>query len=90
MSRDNRPDVKAELKGIFKAAVGGTTYEPGKSSQQPPSYKATPKAQTADDYIIQRLIADQSKPREKKPWWKKFQLSGDYNPDAGYARPMSD
>lgn len=87
MSGGNTANVKADLKGIFQAAVNGTVYEPGKSAR--PTPKATT-APTANDYIIQRLIDEQKKPREKKPWWRKFTGgSSSYEPDAGYARPVS-
>lgn len=88
MSRDNPPDVKVELKGIFQAAVNGIPYKRGKSAQAATQATTAP---TANDYIIQRLIDEQKRPREKKPWWKRFTSgSSSFDTDSGYAGPVSD
>lgn len=91
-----RPNVGAELGGIWKAMNGGKQYVPFESATQTqPQPAATTQArptQTADDYIMARLLAGQNEP--KRPWYKRVwnglkPANDSFHSDAGYARPTN-
>lgn len=97
-STQQRPNIGAELGGIWNAMNNGKQYVPFESTKQTASQQAqaapaagaqSRPAQTADDYIMARLLAGQNEP--KKPWykrvWKELKPVNDsFRSDSGYAQ----